>query len=108
MAIPTTTPVLIVGAGPSGVIAALQLANHKVPCLLVERNQTTTKWPKMDVTNCRSMEIFRRLGIAEGVREVGELSTYIGFIHLRACIQRGLRNACLFYYQVSRAIIRMT
>ncbi|KAL3456924.1 hypothetical protein BJX64DRAFT_293607 [Aspergillus heterothallicus] len=38
---------------------------------LVERNQTTTKWPKMDVINCRSMEIFRRLGIADGVREVG-------------------------------------
>ncbi|KAL6234083.1 FAD binding domain-containing protein [Aspergillus navahoensis] len=71
-----TTPVLVVGAGPAGLIAALQLAANNVPCMLVERNQTTTQWPKMDVTNCRSMEIFRRLGIAEGVRSVGVPGNY--------------------------------
>ena len=40
--------------------------------MLIERNLDTTKWPKMDLTNCRSMEILKRLGIAEGLREVGE------------------------------------
>ncbi|KAK1240402.1 hypothetical protein MKX07_004430 [Trichoderma sp. CBMAI-0711] len=38
--------------------------------MLVERNLDTTKWPKMDLTNCRSMELFRRLGISEGLREI--------------------------------------
>lgn len=66
-----TTPVLVVGAGPAGLIAALQLARNGVPCLLAERNLDTTKWPKMDVTNCRSMEILKRLGVADGIREVG-------------------------------------
>ncbi|EXJ60041.1 hypothetical protein A1O7_04190 [Cladophialophora yegresii CBS 114405] len=65
------TPVLIVGAGPAGLIAALQLAEHGTPCMLVERNLDTTKWPKMDITNCRSMELLRRLGIDRGLREVG-------------------------------------
>lgn len=41
--------------------------------MLVERNLDTTKWPKMDLTNCRSMELFRRIGISEGLREIGEL-----------------------------------
>ncbi|KAI1498337.1 FAD binding domain-containing protein [Biscogniauxia marginata] len=39
--------------------------------MLAERNLTTTKWPKMDQTNARSMELYRRLGIADGFREVG-------------------------------------
>ncbi|ETR97598.1 hypothetical protein M419DRAFT_39261 [Trichoderma reesei RUT C-30] len=39
--------------------------------MLVERNLDTTKWPKMDLTNCRSMELFRRLRISEGLREIG-------------------------------------
>lgn len=65
-------PVLVVGAGPAGLIAALQLATQGTPCLLVERNLDTTRWPKMDVTNCRSVEILRRLGVADGLREVGK------------------------------------
>lgn len=59
------------GGGPAGLIAALQLAHHGVSCMLVERNLDTTKWPKMDVTNCRSMELFNRLGISDGMREQG-------------------------------------
>lgn len=66
------TPVLVVGAGPAGLIAALQLSRNGTRCMLVERNLTTTKWPKMDITNCRSMELLKRLGIDQGLREIGE------------------------------------
>lgn len=59
------------GGGPAGLIAALQLARHGVKCMLAERNLDTTKWPKMDITNCRSMELFNRLDIAQGLREQG-------------------------------------
>jgi FAD-dependent monooxygenase len=62
----------VVGAGPAGLIAALQLARHGVNCFLAERNLDTTKWPKMDITNCRSMELFNRLGLSKGLREQGE------------------------------------
>jgi FAD-dependent monooxygenase len=65
--------VLVVGAGPAGLIAALQLARNGVECMLAERNPDTTKWPKMDITNCRSMEILRRLGMDQGMRAVGML-----------------------------------
>lgn len=67
------TPVLVVGAGPAGLIAALQLACNGQRCLLIERNLTTTSWPKMDITNCRSMELLKRLGIDEGLRSVGKI-----------------------------------
>lgn len=64
---------LVVGAGPAGLIAALQLAKNGTECMLIERNLDTTKWPKMDVTNCRSMELLKRLNLDQGLREVGEL-----------------------------------
>ncbi|MEO7404986.1 MAG: FAD-dependent monooxygenase [Burkholderiales bacterium] len=65
------TPILIVGAGPVGLVLAKELAHHGVRSMIVERNLDTTRWPKMDITNCRSMELLRRLGLDEGLRTVG-------------------------------------
>jgi 2-polyprenyl-6-methoxyphenol hydroxylase-like FAD-dependent oxidoreductase len=62
-------PVIIAGGGPVGMTLALALARFGVRCLLAERNPTTTRHPKMDITNARSMEIFRRLGVADALRE---------------------------------------
>lgn len=63
-------PVLIAGGGPVGMTLARALALHGVRCLLVERNPSTTRHPKMDITNGRSMELFRRLGLADKLRAV--------------------------------------
>jgi 2-polyprenyl-6-methoxyphenol hydroxylase-like FAD-dependent oxidoreductase len=38
--------------------------------MLVERNPSTTCHPKMDITNARSMELFRRLALADQLRAV--------------------------------------
>lgn len=65
------TPVLIAGGGPVGMTLALNLARYGVPSLLVERNPTTTRHPKMDLTNGRSMELFKRLGINDRLRAAG-------------------------------------
>ncbi len=62
-------PVLVVGGGPVGLATALELQARGIRCLLVERNPSTTRHPKMDVTNGRSMEHFRRLGVAERIRD---------------------------------------
>lgn len=40
--------------------------------MLTERNLDTTKWPKMDITNCRSMELLKRLGVADSLRAIGK------------------------------------
>lgn len=63
-------PVVIAGGGPVGMTLALALSQLGVRCLLAERNDTTTRHPKMDITNARSMELFRRLGVAEALRAV--------------------------------------
>jgi 2-polyprenyl-6-methoxyphenol hydroxylase-like FAD-dependent oxidoreductase len=64
-------PVLIAGGGPVGMTLSLELAHHGVRSLLAERNPSTTRHPKMDLTNGRSMELFRRLGLADKLRTVG-------------------------------------
>ena len=64
-------PVLIAGGGPVGLVLALELEHRGIDAILVERNAHTTRHPKMDVTNGRSMEHFRRLGIADEIRSHG-------------------------------------
>jgi 2-polyprenyl-6-methoxyphenol hydroxylase-like FAD-dependent oxidoreductase len=63
-------PVLIAGGGPVGMTLARTLSLFGVRCLLLERNPSTTRHPKMDITNGRSMELFRRLGLAAKLRAV--------------------------------------
>ena len=65
----TEIPVLVAGAGPVGLVTALELQARGIRTLVVERNPTTTRHPKMDVTNGRSMELFRRNGLAESIRD---------------------------------------
>ncbi|MFI9583663.1 FAD-dependent monooxygenase [Streptomyces sp. NPDC052236] len=64
-------PVLVVGAGPVGMVAALVLARHGVACTLADQGFTTSDHPKLDYVNSRSMEFFRQLGIADDVRSAG-------------------------------------
>lgn len=63
--------VVIVGGGPVGLTLARVLSSHGVKSLLFERNQSTTTWPKMDLTNARSMELFHRIGLAQELRQQG-------------------------------------
>src|SRR5262245_53871978 len=62
--------VLIAGGGPVGMTLACELVQRGVTCMLVERNADTTRHPKMDITNARSMELFRRLGLVDALRSV--------------------------------------
>jgi 2-polyprenyl-6-methoxyphenol hydroxylase-like FAD-dependent oxidoreductase len=64
-------PVLIAGGGPVGMTLALNLARYGVRSVVCERNEQTTRHPKMDLTNGRSMELYRRLGLTEKLRDAG-------------------------------------
>jgi FAD-dependent monooxygenase len=63
--------VVIVGGGPVGLVLARILSHHGVGSVLFERNETTTTWPKMDLTNARSMELFKTIGLADELRKQG-------------------------------------
>lgn len=64
-------PVLISGAGPVGLTLALNLSRLGIRSVLLNDRRQTTSHPKLDVVNCRSMEIFRQLGLAERIRAAG-------------------------------------
>jgi 2-polyprenyl-6-methoxyphenol hydroxylase-like FAD-dependent oxidoreductase len=63
--------VVIVGAGPVGLTLAIDLGRRGIPVLIVERKDAPANLPKMERSNARTMEMFRRLGIADRVRAVG-------------------------------------
>lgn len=56
------TPVLVVGAGPTGAVLALELARHGVACLVVERAVAPPRHPGLDVLTAQSVELLGRLG----------------------------------------------
>jgi 2-polyprenyl-6-methoxyphenol hydroxylase-like FAD-dependent oxidoreductase len=62
-----STDVVIVGAGPTGLMLAIILGQAGIRCCLIERNEEPLFLPKMELCNARSMELFGRLGIAERV-----------------------------------------
>ena len=67
----STTEVLIVGAGPVGLILAIDLGRRGIRCTLVEKKPAPDFLPKMERCNARTMEIFRRMGLAASVRAAG-------------------------------------
>jgi 2-polyprenyl-6-methoxyphenol hydroxylase-like FAD-dependent oxidoreductase len=65
--------VIVAGAaaGPVGLTLTIDLGRRGVRCLIMERGPTTLPYPKMDRSNTRTLEFYRRLGIAERVRALG-------------------------------------
>lgn len=63
--------VLIVGAGPVGLTLAYDLGRRGIRCILIEQKEAPQFLPKMERCNARSMEIFRRLGLAGKIRAAG-------------------------------------
>ena len=66
-----TYDVIVAGDGPVGLTLSIDLGRRGVRCLLIERSPTTLPYPKMDRSNARTMEFYRRLGIADRVRALG-------------------------------------
>ena len=63
--------VIIAGAGPVGLSLTIELGRRGVRTLIMEREPTTAPWPKMDRSNARTMELYRRIGLADRIRALG-------------------------------------
>lgn len=61
-------PVFVVGAGPAGLTTAALLAKYGVEVLAITRYPGTAHSPRAHITNQRTVEVFRDLGIEDRVR----------------------------------------
>ena len=66
-------PVVIAGAGPAGLVAAVTLARNGIGSLLVERNPGLSPLPRATAVSTRTMELLRSWGLEEEVR-AGQLT----------------------------------
>lgn len=57
------TDVLVVGSGPAGASSALFLATYGVDHMVVTKHRWTANTPRAHITNQRTVEIFRDMGI---------------------------------------------
>ena len=67
----TTEPVLVVGAGPIGLVTALGLAQMGQRCVVIEAEQQVSDGSRAIVFTRRSMEILQQAGVADAVLTLG-------------------------------------
>jgi 2-polyprenyl-6-methoxyphenol hydroxylase-like FAD-dependent oxidoreductase len=76
----TDTPVLIVGAGPTGLVLALRLARHGIACRIIDRNQGPGQASRALGVHARTLEFYQQLGFADIVVAQG---IRVNIMHLR-------------------------
>jgi 2-polyprenyl-6-methoxyphenol hydroxylase-like FAD-dependent oxidoreductase len=63
--------VLVVGAGPTGLLLASELERRNVPCHLIDARPAPLKWDRATVVHPRTLQIFESMGIVDQVLEAG-------------------------------------
>ncbi|MGD9545608.1 MAG: FAD-dependent monooxygenase [Methylocystis sp.] len=93
----TEAEILVVGAGPTGLLLAAELRRRAVDCLLIDIHEKPLSWDRATVVHPRSIEIFDSLGIADpllkaGVRQrfarIHSNGTRLGDVDLSLCGSR--------------------
>ena len=81
--------VLIVGAGPVGLTLAMDLAWRGIDVIVIEfRHAGESPRIRSNHVSARSMEIFRRLGVASKLREIGLPADYPNDVVFRTAMTR--------------------
>lgn len=63
--------VAIVGAGPAGLVTALELARHGVPSVVLTADRQVSQGSRAIVFTRRSMEILQQIGVADRMSQQG-------------------------------------
>jgi 2-polyprenyl-6-methoxyphenol hydroxylase-like FAD-dependent oxidoreductase len=63
----TNFPVVIVGAGPAGLAAAIALARRGVESLIVDQRHKRSSLPRATTISTRSMELIRAWGLEQEI-----------------------------------------
>ncbi len=69
------TDVLVVGAGPTGLMLANQLARSGVRVMIVDRHSGPAQQSRAMAVQARTLEIYRKLGIADQALALGRRGT---------------------------------
>jgi len=67
--------VLVVGAGPTGLMLANQLARHGVRALIIDRHAGPARETRALGVQARTLEIYTHLGIVDAALESGRIAT---------------------------------
>lgn len=65
------TSVLIVGAGPTGLLLAAELHRRGASCKLIDAQPEPLRWDRATVIHPRSLELFESLGLVDRFLEAG-------------------------------------
>lgn len=57
--------VLVVGAGPTGLLLAAELQRRGVPCHVIDALPAPLHWDRATVIHPRSLQIFESLGVVD-------------------------------------------
>ena len=68
---PSDCAVVIIGAGPCGLILAIELGRRGIATVVLEEKTSPLRFPAANATQARTMEHYRRLGFADKVRALG-------------------------------------
>jgi len=75
------TDIIIIGAGPTGLMAACQLARFGVDLIIIDAQGGTTPESRAMLVTARSMEIYQQMGLSDTVlvqgKYIRDLSIYI-------------------------------
>ncbi|RBO90934.1 FAD-dependent monooxygenase [Pseudochrobactrum asaccharolyticum] len=63
-------PVLILGGGIVGLSAGLFLQHHRIPFILLERNQDVSPLPRARGFSARTLELFRQVGLQDEIEAI--------------------------------------
>lgn len=64
--------IAIVGAGPTGLSAAILLRQRGYSPIVIERRPDITGYPAAHVANTRTMEVFAEMGVADRIWDAGD------------------------------------
>lgn len=69
------TDVVVIGAGPTGLSLACQLIRYGIDFVVVERNESFTRFSKAIGVQARTLEIYDQMGLAQRAVEQGTIAT---------------------------------
>ncbi|PYI01098.1 pentachlorophenol monooxygenase [Aspergillus sclerotiicarbonarius CBS 121057] len=102
-------PVLITGAGPTGLLLAHELLRRQIPILIIDKRPSPSSTSRAFTIHARSMEMFDHMGIAARLEEVclqcpGNIY-HFPWLNEAECPRtdfRALQTRFAFYYKISQ------